>query len=79
MIFIDENMLQICQLKSNTCCVMVFVYQIHSCGTRNLMQSPIFIFLICVWFQNIIETARAPNRNADTLFKVARSKQKWFF
>jgi hypothetical protein len=41
MIFIDENMLQVYQLKSDTCCVMVFVYQIASCGARNLMRSPI--------------------------------------
>jgi hypothetical protein len=41
MIIIDENMLQIYQLKSNMCCVMVFVYQISNCGTKNLMQSPI--------------------------------------
>jgi len=40
-IFIDENMLQIYQLKSNMCRVMVFVYQISCCGTRTLMHSPI--------------------------------------
>lgn len=37
------------------------------------------IFLICVWFQNVIETARAPNRNASTLLRLPEASKSNFF
>lgn len=29
-----------------------------------------FIFLTCMWFQNVVKTAHAQNRNASTLLKL---------
>ena len=37
------------------------------------------IFLICVLFQNVIETAHPPNRNANTLLKLPETSKSDFF
>ena len=70
MMIIGWNMLHIYYLKSNVFCDCSFVCIRFQFLVHGIWCKVQFHFLTCVWFQNVIETAHAQNRNANRLLKL---------